>query len=668
MNRSTRSPLVAAAVFSICSLQTASADEVDLKEIVVTASMNRNLLDIAQPASVLGGDELARQRSQSLGETLSRQLGVSSSYFGPTASRPVIRGLGGYRVQTLQDGLATLDVGSLSDDHAISVDPSLSEQLEVLKGPATLLHGSGAAGGLVNVVTPRIPLRSDHEGAEGFAELRGDTGADERAGVASLTLNNSIGGLHFDAFKSESGAIDIPGQTVSHRLAEQLSAAGEPIDSHFGSIPNAFSDTRGGAVGGAWRGDDLSVGGSVSRYENTYGIPSEESAYIDMRQTRYQTEADLTGIGNWLKSAQIAAAYNDYEHTEFESPGVPGTEFSQTAYEVRLSATHELSESWRGTFGAQFDDIDFVARGDEAFVPASITQSLGVFALEEFVAKRWTFSVGARLENQSIDPEQATALPRSNTSAMSGAAGAVFRINDTDTLSASLTRTARLPQSTELYANGPHLAAQRFEIGDPSLATEKANTLDVTLRRSSDGWSGLVSAFYNDYDNFVFAAPTGNLVDDLVEVRYAQAAAKLYGFETELWTPTLDVKQGTTLRVRLMSDYTRGERTGGQPLPQMPPLRMGLGLHLDRGAWHGELEGIHHAAQNRLAPNELATDSYVLVNADTSLRIDGAWGEWFLFLRGTNLLDEEARQHTSSLKDIVPLPGRALNAGVRLTF
>ncbi|MBC7984772.1 MAG: TonB-dependent receptor plug domain-containing protein, partial [Candidatus Obscuribacterales bacterium] len=296
------------------SITTTFGAEATLEEVVVTASRDKNPLDIAQPTSVLSGDDLSRQLAGSLGETLSRQLGVSSSYFGPTASRPVIRGLGGYRVQTLQDGLATLDVGSLSDDHAVTIDPALATQLEILKGPATLLYGSGASGGLVNVVTNRIPSAAPKDGLDALIELRAGMVADERAGAASLNAGSEHFAVHVDAFKSKSDAIDIPSATISRRLSDRLIAAGEEPEAHQGSIPNAFSDSKGGAFGASWFGNDTLVGGSASRYESVYGIPSEATAFIDMKQNRYDAKVAWRSSTGWLRGLSVSGAYNDYAH------------------------------------------------------------------------------------------------------------------------------------------------------------------------------------------------------------------------------------------------------------------------------------------------------------------------------------------------------------------
>jgi iron complex outermembrane recepter protein len=661
--------ICASFALAVSSIEMAHADEDSLTEVVVTAAFNKNPLESAQPAIVVSGDDLTRKIAGSLGQTLSNELGVSSSYFGPTASRPIIRGLGGYRVQTLQDGLATLDVSSLSDDHAVTVDPAIAEQLEVIKGPATLLYGSGASGGLINVVTRRVPTYNSKNNLQGMGEVRGSTVDDGRAAALEINAGSENFAIHGDYAKSKSSAIDIPSSTMSNRLRDELIANGEAPEPFEGTIPNAFSDSQGGAIGAAWlTGNETSggmLGGSASRYETQYGIPSEETAFIDMKQDRYEAKTAWKFNGTWLRSIELSGAYNDYTHTEFEAPGEPGTIFDQQAYEVRLAIDHKHSDNWRGSFGAQLNNIDFVAEGDEAFVPPSITKSFGAFALEEFDVNQWTLNIGARFERQSIDVP--ADLESFSENAASFAAGAVWKLSAQDVLALNVTHSSRHPQATELYANGPHIASGRFEIGDSTLDIEKANTLDVSLRRNSDDLSWLLSVFYNDYSNFIYADPTGNIVDELIEVQYRQAGAKLYGYEAELWTP-LCTTCGGRWRLRLMSDAVRGELKGGQPLPQIPPLRFGAGIHFDQAQWHASFDAIRHQAQNRVATNELPTDGFTQVQMDVSYTLIHNKTEWLFFVRGTNLLDKEARQHASALKDLVPLPGRSVNAGIHVNF
>jgi iron complex outermembrane receptor protein len=643
------------------------AQESRPEEIVVTSTaLRENPLEIAQPTAVVAGDDLRRQIAASIGETLSQELGVSSTYFGPSASRPVIRGLGGDRVQVLQDGIASLDVSSLSQDHAVTLESVVSQQIEIIKGPAALLYGSGAAGGLVNVVSNRVPLGRAERPVSGAAEIRGDIATEERTGAFSIDGGTGPLALHADYFDRSTEDVEIPGFAQSGALRRSLLDRGEEPDGIAGHLPNSASESEGGAFGASLIGAAARGGASWSRYESRYGIPGEEEAFIDMKQDRYdfKTQLDLSGA---VTSVRLNGAFNDYTHTEFEAPGEPGTVFLQEAYELRLTADHELGGGWRGTIGAQLVDIDFQALGEEAFVPHSNTRSSSLFAFEERHFDRWTVELGARVEQQRIDPDAAASLPDYDETAISFSAGAVLNLAADHAVAMNLTRTQRNPQAAELYADGPHLAAQRFEIGDASLDQETALTADVSLRRTGGALRWTLSAYYNDYSDYIFASPTGDEQDDLPVFAYVQDAARFYGFEAELIVPLLRRDLGQ-IDLRLASDYVRAELDDGGNLPQIPPLRFGAGLHFERGHWHVGAEAFYYDRQDDIAAHELPTDGFTLVDLDASYRFTRGSGSIFIFARGTNLLDEEARQHASPLKDIAPLPGRSLRLGVRAEF
>lgn len=646
----------------------AGAAEPTVEEVVVTATaLRKNPLEVAQPTAILTGDELRRQIATSIGETLSQELGVSSSYFGPSASRPVIRGLGGYRVQILDDGIASLDASGLSQDHAVSLESVVSQQIEIIKGPAALLYGSGAAGGLVNIVSNRVPSERAESPIEVAGELRGDTAIDERTAAASLDGGAGGFGWHLDYFDRETDNVQIPGFAQSNALREQLIAAGEVPSDVRGRVDNSASDTTGGAVGASYVGDQGFGGVSWSRYDTQYGIPGEEAAFIDMKQDRYDAKAQWSPVESAVDAIRFRGTYNDYTHTEFEAPGVPGTIFNQDAYEARLAVDHHFGKAWNGTVGLQYIDVDFEAIGDEAFVPQSVTKATSIFGFEERNFGNWTLELGARAENQTIDPDPTTGLPNSDETAISLSAGTVWKIAPNHALALNVTRTERNPQAVELYADGPHIAAQRFEVGDPNLDKESAITADLSLRHTGERLEWLVSAFYNDYSDFIFANPTGAIQDDLPVVNYVQDDASFHGFEAELTIP-LFKDDASHLDLRLASDYVRGELKNGGDLPQIPPLRFGAGLHYDRDRWHAGMQAFYYDQQDKIAANELPTDSFTMLDADVSYRMLLGAGDLFVFLRGTNLLDEEARQHASPLKDIAPLPGRSLHVGLRGEF
>lgn len=645
-----------------------NAAEPRLEEVVVTAvALRKSPLEVAQPTAILTGDELRRQIATSIGETLSQELGVSSSYFGPTASRPVIRGLGGYRVQVLDDSISSLDVSSLSQDHAVSLESVVSQQIEIIKGPAALLYGSGAAGGLVNIVSNRIPDKRVETPISVAAELRGDTAIDERTAAASLDGGTGGFGLHVDYFDRETDDVQIPGFAQSQALREQLIEDGEVPSDVRDHVDNTASDTKGGAVGASYLADHGFAGLSWSRYETVYGIPGEEEAFIDMEQDRYDVKAQWTPGESAIDAIRFRGAYNDYTHTEFEAPGEPGTIFNQKAYEARLVVDHHFGKAWNGTVGIQHVDVDFEAIGDEAFVPRSVSEATSIFGFEEWNFGDWTLELGARAENQTITPDSATGLPKSDETAISLSAGTVWKFESNHALALNVTRTERNPQAAELYADGPHIAAQRFEVGDPDLDKESAITADLSLRRTGEGLGWVVSAFYNDYTDYIFPNPTGDIADDLPVFAYVQDDASFHGFEAELTIPLFE-NDTSHLDLRLASDYVRGKFKNGGDLPQIPPLRFGAGLHYDRDRWHAGVQAFYYDQQDKIADNELPTDSFTMMDLDVSYRMPVAAGDLFVFLRGTNLLDEEARQHASPLKDSVPLPGRSLHIGLRGEF
>jgi iron complex outermembrane receptor protein len=671
--RSSKLLCVASATL-LASQYSFAAEQSGPEEVIVTSTaLRESPLEVAQPTTVVAGDELRRQIATSIGETLSKELGLSSSYFGPTASRPVIRGLGGYRVQTLQDGLASLDVAGLSQDHAVTVESVVSRQIEIIKGPAALLYGSGAAGGLVNVVTNRIPMESAKEPFAGSLELRGDTAAEERTGAVAIDGGTGAFAFHADYFDRKTDDVEIPDFAQSAALRRALVEAGEEPDGVRGHIPNTASDASGGALGASFIGEAARSGLSWSRYETNYGIPGEAEAFIDMKQDRVDGKAewDLQGI---LTALHLSGSYDDYTHTEFEAPGEPGTVFNQKAYDTRFAVDNELASGWRGTTGVQYVNVDFEALGSEAFVPPSTTKAVSLFAFEERHFDAWTLELGARAEQQKIDLEPGTDLPDYDGTAVSLSAGAVWKFSDENALALNVTHTERNPQATELYANPdvPHVAAQRFSTGDPQLDKEEAVTADLSLRRVGEGIQWTLSAFYNDYSNYIFENPTGVFVptedgEEFQVFDYLQDGAKFHGFEAEVLFPLVE-SDGRRLELRVASDYVRGKLDGGGDLPQIPPLRFGGGLHYDQGEWHVGMDAFYYDKQDKIAVNELPTESFTLVDLDTSYRLPVGASHVFVFLRGTNLLDEDARQHASTLKDIAPLPGRSFHIGARAEF
>jgi iron complex outermembrane recepter protein len=626
----------------------AAAGEEPIDEVVVTATaLHKSALEVAQATSVLTGDELIRDRGTSIGEALANTAGVSATYFGPQASRPVIRGQSGERVQVSEDGAESLDVAALSADHAVTIDPLLADGVEVLRGPATLLYGNGAAGGLVNVLVRRVPEQAYERELEGAAEIRGDSALGERAGA--LRLDGGLAGwsFHGDAYARETDDVEIP---VSP-----------------GHIVNSASSLRGGAVGISRVGDAGFAGVAVSRFETDYGIPGpEEGVSIDMEQTRLDFNSDWHARGDWIESAHLRVSLNRYEHAELEPGGEVGTQFDQDGLSARLALDTAELAGWRGSVGVQFREVDFSALGEEAFVPASVTRNAGLFAYGERVLGPVTLELGGRLEQQEISPDGE--LRAYDSARASFAGGLVWKFAEAWNTALNVTSTQRHPTATELYAEGPHVAIQRFEIGDASLRPERATTLDLSLRHRTESWGMVLTAFQSDYADYIFSALTGDVADDLPVAEYRQSDARFTGFELDVELPRIAVAGGQ-LQPRLIADAVRARLTdGGGNLPQIPPRRVGADLRYQRKAWSAGVSAHYHDRQDRVAPNEPPTAAYTLLGADLSWDFTLHDRRLHAYLRGENLLDEVARRHTSPLKEFAPLPGRSVGAGLRLEF
>ena len=672
---------IAAALAARSILTVALAQESRPEEVIVTSTALRETsLAIAQPTEVISGDELRRQIASSIGESIATEPGVSASYFGPSASRPIIRGLGGERVLMLQDGVSALDVSSLSQDHAVAVESVLADQIEILKGPAALLFGSGAVGGVVNVVDGRIPTTFSEDADRIAFEVRGDTALEERTGVGRLDFGGDVVRVHVDGFRRETEDLEIPGYALS--AAERAEHLEETPDETFarGVLENSDSRTHGGAFGVSAGAEDGFIGVSWNRFDTNYAIPAGHSheaegeqgeeghdaaVRVDMQQDRYDLKAERKLAFGVFDRVRLRGTYNDYTHRELEGEEV-GTRFEQDAYDVRLNLDHSDLAGWRGAVGAQYISLDFAAFGEEAFVPLSVTDQTALFIFEKRDFGKLTLELGARAENQRIDPELDVA--DYDETAWSASAGAVWRFAQPYSLAVNLTRSQRHPQSAELYADGPHLAIGRFEIGDAALSKETANTLDLTLHRHHESgvhWSAGV--FYNDFQDYIYTRALGTEEDGLPVHAHTQADAEFYGFEGEITVPVVESDAGA-FEIRLASDYVRGALQDGGDLPQIPPLRYGVELHYERQRLHVGLETYVYDEQDKVAADERPTDGYTMLDADVSYRFAVGRGDLLVFVRGTNLLDEEARRHTSPLKEIAPLPGRSAHLGVRAEF
>ncbi|MDN5782704.1 MAG: TonB-dependent receptor, partial [Luteimonas sp.] len=593
----------------------------------------------------------------SMGETISSIPGVQSSNFGPGVGRPILRGLDGPRVEVLSGGMSSADVSTVSQDHSPAIEPFLADQIEVLKGPSTLLYGSGAIGGVVNVVDGRIPEEAIEGGFSGRAEMRFAGGdQDGTTDMVRVDGGNDRFALHADAVYRNARDYETP----------------------EGRQANSFIDTKSGAVGGSLLGDWGFVGVSASRFEDDYGNPGEagdlangeRGVYLQMRQDRYELKGGLTdpwGAGSGLR---YSFGHTDYQHIEFEGDE-PGTTFDKTANEGRVEASYDVGNGWKGAVGLQGSDSTFSAVGEEAFVPKTSTRELGVFGVARRSWDAFQLDLGARIDQVKSDPE---GLGNRDFKPLSLSVAGGWKLDDQWRLTASFDHSERAPAEEELFADGPHLATLAYEVGNANLDKEAANQLEVGLQYQSDFIDAKVSAYYNRFKDFIYLVDTGEQwyfdeEDEYLPIRqWSQRDATFRGLEGEATFHLADNDNGRW-DLRAFGDTVRATlANGGGNVPRIAPSRLGAQLRWENNGWRASLGATRYNKQDKVADNETPTAGYTLVDAHAAYHIDSERFGWELFVDGSNLTNQVARVHTSFLKDVVMLPGRSFNAGVRVFF
>jgi iron complex outermembrane receptor protein len=693
-------PIIGALSFAFASAvqaQTAAKPQ-QLEAVVITANpLGSDLFDMVPPVSVLTGRDLDLRRGSTIGETLDGIPGVSTSYFGPNVGRPIIRGLDADRIRVMSNGLGVLDASGLSQDHGVPVDPLIVERFEVVRGAAALLYGGNAVGGLVNAIDNRIPSEA-RRGVSGRFEARAGSGDGERSGAALLEAGNGLLALHADGYWRKSADLKIPDFARSARLRALDPQPEEPRD----RLPNSSNHGDGGALGASLTfGERGFAGLSYAAYNQNYGTVAEPDVRIQMRNARWDLAGELRQIDGFITGVKFKAGYTDYEHQEIAG-GVPETQFINKGHEIRVEATHRPFGPLAGAFGVQLADFDFSALGEEAFVPKTGNKSVAFFVFEEMTLGALKLNVGGRIERARVESEgggpddPSTGLPRFGAarerrfSAKSAVFGGQYSLTPSVAVSANLSHTERAPSYYELFANGNHAATGLYEVGDPNLSLEKANGIDLQLKVRSEAFSGSIGAYYNRFRNYVALFNSGNTRSPEGELNPAEdpanpgltldggdilpesvvrpVRAEFYGFEAQGKLRLLE-GSGGRLDGDLRADYVHANDSDtGQPLPRISPLRVGGGLNWTVGPWEARFDVTHALRQKRTAENELPTDAYTLVGAAVSYRLKLQSATLEAFLKAANLLDREARLHTSYLKDIAPLGGRSLVAGIRASF
>jgi iron complex outermembrane receptor protein len=651
-------------------------------EAIVVTGVRRRAEDVLGGVSVLGGQELTTAIRPSIGDTLTRLPGVSASSFGPTASRPILRGLGGDRIRLLTDGIGSFDVSASSADHAAAINPLTADRIEVLRGPAALPFGSSAIGGVVNVIDSRIPRRAE-EPLHADVLLGYASAANERSGAVSLSVPVGKFVLHGDAALSRSDDLRTGGHLLSDDLRDAARASASPevraLADLKGKLPNTEAESADFAGGIAYIDGGLNAGLSIARHTALYGVPLRysldpdaevEAPRLDVAQTRVdgRVEVPLSGAFSQVKLRAGAARYR---HDELEPDGAIGSSFFTRGGEGRIDLVQADRNGWEGTSGVQGMARRVYIEGEEKFLPDSRQKQAGIFTLQSLKRGPLRIEAGARFEHSSLsaraDEDIGNPALRRKFNTLSLSAGATYDVGGGWKAGLNLSRSVRAPSIEELFAGGPHAGTQAFEVGDPDLSPEKSLGVEASIKHGDGPVKVTATAYFSHFSNFIYQAATGAVADDLPVYAYAQGKARYAGFELEV-DARLGQAMGIDWSFEGVADATRATIKGFGPAPQIPPLRLLGALAGAKGAFDGRVEVERVFAQKRNAELETETPGYTLVNLGIDWHPLEERPELTLGINANNLFDVVARRHASLLKDYAPLGGRDIRLTARFTY
>ena len=689
----------------LASVSANDQPELKLEEVVVTASPHRkSAQQVAGSFNIIADEELQREASATLGDTLANQVGIASSSFGPGVGNPIIRGLGVKRVEILQNSTVVGDASDISPDHAIATEALLADRIEILRGPATLRFGPGAIGGVVNVIDNRIHTTA-FEGFAGAIETRHSSNNDATAIVSRLDAGTGPFNLHLDAVTRDSNNVEIRGL-----------AAPADEESSDGFIANTDTKADAFSAGLSWVGDNMVFGLSLSQLDNNYGLPpgghghgeehegeegneeeSEISVRIDMQQRSYQSKLLISDLGNFFDRLDIDLSHTEYEHAELEQSEAAisvGSLIVANSQDFRAELTHLERSDWRGTLGLQLNARDFGSSGEEAFILPSKTTRQGLYWIEEAALPLGNIELGLRLDRQTIDGFEA--LGKFNHNSLNLSASWIVPLNDQHRLSLIISRSERPPAPEELFSEGEHIATNSYEVGDSTLKTESANNIELTWMYEQPVFNIRVSAYHNQFNDFIEQRDTGlsfshdledigfsgiqacssniadfdNSAEELEEAIgcfvYQQQDAKFSGIELETSLMLSDAQ-----KLQLQADLVRGSfnAASNRDIPRLPPAKIRASWIAESDDYLGAVNITHATAQDRAGENQIRTNGYTKVDASlTYTKQTYNKNSWSAFVKAQNLTNQEIRNASSFLRDIAPEAGRNLTIGVRYRF
>ncbi len=690
--------LIPTSLLSLSNLLYADSGAVhELDHLIISGSQTDSMGQGLQPVSIIQGDALRSQVANSIGETLKNEPGITSQSFGPGVGQPVIRGQSGSRVKVLQNSVGNLDAAALSPDHANSTEALWAEQIEVIRGPATLLYGSGAIGGIINVIDNRIPSHVEASSVRGAVEQRYNTVNEGKSTAFKLDGHQGPLAWHLDGFYRDSIDMQIPGSAIDESAEAEShdDEHEEEIYNSQGRLKNTNSRARSGTAGVSFVGDSGFIGVSVNHLINNYGIPpsahhhaeeeeesNNESEFdkvrIDMEQTRYDLKGELNEPFKGAEKLKLNLSYNDYTHTELEN-GQSGTVFNHEGFSSRIEI---VQAPWlifdHGITGTQTENSEFSAIGDEAIVPESQLDRFSLFTLQDIHAGDFSYQFGFRVEQQWI---KAQGHAETSHTPVSFSVSGLWDVTNQDSIPLNFSHSQRAPDIQELFANGPHLATQSYQQGQANLTEETTDAIELSFHLDRGWIQGDINLFHNWVQDYVTSWNSGLFFDEhdaifvatcdeacLPVYQIRQQDAEFQGFEAQVTLPLWTTRYGQ-LNSQGFADYVRGRFSDGEDVPRMPPLRYGLGLQWQHDDWQVGLRITRGDRQENPGENETVTPGYWSLDLKSHYRLAVSQeASLLLFANASNLLDDDIRRSVSYLRNQAPEAGRAFEMGVRIEF
>ena len=636
--------------------------------IVVTGNEDFSVgSELEHVSKSISGNNLRRDLSGTLAETLEDLPGLDSRTMGSAPARPVIRGLGGERVLILQDGARTGDVSSQSADHAVTVDPIAAEKIEIARGPAALKYGGNAIGGVVNVVRNQIATSMpDH--LHGTASIQGESV--NSGGTSALQAGLPIGSF---ALKADGNL-----------------RTGQNLQTPEGELDNSGILSTNNALGLSYIRPWGYAGGAFSMYFNNYGIPPDpegghaNGVDIEMQKFQFDGKSEIFFENSFFRAVDIGYSYKNYFHREIEPGGAIGTEYGVLTSNANINARHgKKGILQKGTVGIWGEAKNYAVQG--ANTPDSDSYSLAAYLIEEKDFGPFHMEVGGRAEVVNTvplqeDPDSRIGNIRERSFAgISSSIAVVYDFGSGFYTGASLMHSYRAPSQEELYSEGPHLASYSYEIGNPELKPERGLGKELFLRYKGTLVQAELTGYHNDFANYIYPRNTGRpslRFPTLNEYQFFGADALLYGLEF-----SAELALSARLAVSGSMNYTHGEReitaqeqqAGGQtgdvqPLPMIPPFKGSLNLTYSTGSMQIGSRLLAAAKQTRTGDFEEPTDGYMVLGIFGQYRFQYGNLLHTFSLRADNLLNESYSNHLSRIKELMPEPGRNVSLLYRVYF